>query len=246
MTKSVCIIGDIHGCFKTLKALIKQLPKDATLCFVGDLIDRGSNSMDVVDFVIANDYDCVKGNHEDMASKASNSLMFNQNDILIGTGWDYHIWTRNGGFQALRSYETIIEYPEGTIKLDFNKSKFDNHISWMEKLPIYKSYPDIKDKNGRYLVVSHSLILPYWKYKHRKDSIFADNVIWNRHGFIEFDNKEIFNVFGHTPHDYANIKLRKNYCCIDTGCVFKNDKQYGILTALQFPEMKFYSQNNID
>ena len=61
------IIGDVHGCYKTLIALIEKLPKDRNITFVGDLIDRGPGSKDVVEFVRKNNYRCVRGNHEDMA-----------------------------------------------------------------------------------------------------------------------------------------------------------------------------------
>ena len=55
------IIADIHGCFKTLQALIKKLPEDQEICFSGDLIDRGRNSKDVVEFVKSNGYKCCRG-----------------------------------------------------------------------------------------------------------------------------------------------------------------------------------------
>ncbi len=35
------IIGDVHGEYDTLLALVDKLPKDAKLIFVGDLVDRG-------------------------------------------------------------------------------------------------------------------------------------------------------------------------------------------------------------
>lgn len=35
------IIGDVHGCYDTLIALIKKLPEKAEIIFLGDLIDRG-------------------------------------------------------------------------------------------------------------------------------------------------------------------------------------------------------------
>lgn len=38
------IIGDVHGHFETLKALVDELPTEATLVFVGDLVDRGKQS----------------------------------------------------------------------------------------------------------------------------------------------------------------------------------------------------------
>lgn len=64
MEEQLYIIGDVHGCYKTLLSLIKKLPKNAKLCFVGDLCDRGKNSKEVIAFVKSNNYDCVLGNHE--------------------------------------------------------------------------------------------------------------------------------------------------------------------------------------
>ena len=43
------IIGDVHGHYDTLMRLVDRLPQDAELIFVGDLIDRGSQSAEVVD-----------------------------------------------------------------------------------------------------------------------------------------------------------------------------------------------------
>ncbi|AKF25467.1 hypothetical protein YH65_08835 [Sulfurovum lithotrophicum] len=45
------IIGDVHGHYDTLCTLVDRLPKNARLVFVGDLIDRGPKSRDVVRFV---------------------------------------------------------------------------------------------------------------------------------------------------------------------------------------------------
>ena len=67
-------IGDIHGCLKTLKALVEneiQLGKDDELFFVGDFIDRGPDSKGVLDYIgslIRDGYkiQSVMGNHEEM------------------------------------------------------------------------------------------------------------------------------------------------------------------------------------
>ena len=58
------VIGDIHGSYNTLLALIEKLPKDANIVFVGDLIDRGKYSSQVVKFIRKNRYKSVLGNHE--------------------------------------------------------------------------------------------------------------------------------------------------------------------------------------
>jgi serine/threonine protein phosphatase 1 len=66
--ENIYIISDVHGCYKTLLALIDKLPnkKDSKIVFVGDLVDRGANSYDVIKFVMDYNYDCVLGNHEKM------------------------------------------------------------------------------------------------------------------------------------------------------------------------------------
>ena len=48
-------ISDIHGCYKTLQALIHKIntiSTDNTFYFLGDYIDRGPNSKQVLDFLI--------------------------------------------------------------------------------------------------------------------------------------------------------------------------------------------------
>ena len=53
---STFIIGDVHGCFNELKKLfnvIEFVPEKDTAIFVGDLIGRGPQPVDVLDFVIS-------------------------------------------------------------------------------------------------------------------------------------------------------------------------------------------------
>ena len=65
------IIGDIHGCIDELKMLIQklELQQDDHLYFIGDLIDRGPDSVGVVKYVkaLSEDYAVVLilGNHEE-------------------------------------------------------------------------------------------------------------------------------------------------------------------------------------
>lgn len=49
-------IGDIHGCYQKLRQLFARLPYDPgrdTLVFLGDYIDRGWQSREVIDFILA-------------------------------------------------------------------------------------------------------------------------------------------------------------------------------------------------
>ena len=65
------IIGDVHGCLDELKALINQLELNSgdSLFFIGDLIDKGPDSVGVVKYVfeLSKIYPVVLilGNHEE-------------------------------------------------------------------------------------------------------------------------------------------------------------------------------------
>ena len=223
---SIYVIGDIHGCFDTFMALLKQLPKDAKIALVGDLIDRGPKSRQVVQYVIDNNIDCVMGNHEDMMVK-----------------WPRH-WDYNGGEQTLESYN---------INMFWNKDKpqfsdeFDAHRKWMETLPVYLEYPDIK-KDDRHLVVSHSIIHNYWKLRNEeghKKATFNERVMWGRSFHKMKDQEDIYNIIGHTPQE-NEATIKKIYANVDTGACYNGYTQHGFMTALKFPEMELITQKNVD
>lgn len=64
------IVGDVHGCFYTLKKLLQHWDSDhQKLIFVGDYINKGKHSHKVVELVRALQVKypgtvCIKGNHE--------------------------------------------------------------------------------------------------------------------------------------------------------------------------------------
>ncbi|RHY99217.1 hypothetical protein DYB35_012599 [Aphanomyces astaci] len=69
----VIVVGDVHGCFDELKQLIHDVEYDASsdvLVFVGDLVNKGPNSVDVVQFARQSGALCVRGNHDDAALSA--------------------------------------------------------------------------------------------------------------------------------------------------------------------------------
>ena len=71
--KSLFVIGDVHGCFHTLQALLTQVKWDTELVVsVGDLIDRGLFSAQCIalfhDLVAQGKAQVVMGNHEHEAT----------------------------------------------------------------------------------------------------------------------------------------------------------------------------------
>ncbi|MBI6855729.1 metallophosphoesterase [Pseudomonas cichorii] len=82
------VVGDIHGHFKLLKFLLKkaEFNKESDRIFsVGDLIDRGPDSIDVMGWLQEPWFHAVRGNHEQMLI-----------DCITSNG-DIPRHTRNGG-----------------------------------------------------------------------------------------------------------------------------------------------------
>lgn len=227
MSEQIYIIGDVHGCFNTLLELIKQFPnkEKSQICFVGDVIDRGLFSCDVVELIIQNDYKMVMGNHE--RRLLNNQLEFLNNKVPFDRSWFFG----NGGEATYRSY--------------FGQSmKFkQRHIDFLEQRPVYLEFKDYKTQNGEHLVVSHSAVGNMWELRNDKyaSEEFKRHLLSGRGD--EMQVSSIFNVYGHTP--VREVKFYKNSADIDTGCVF-NEVGFDKLSALEFPSMKIYTQRNVE
>lgn len=195
--------------------------------------------MEVVEFVKSNNYLCVKGNHEEMMVREANSKYY-------GT-----IWTDNGGLQTMHSYHTPCledeeySHPKLGINVDF---VFHEHIEWLSNLPIFLEFEDIKNDKGEHLLVTHSSANRVWKWspemRAQRKVDFEEHLMWE-HPLGHIDPiKGIYNIHGHSPRK-GGPKITQIYANIDTGACFR-ESGYGVLTALQFPEMIVYEQKNID
>jgi serine/threonine protein phosphatase 1 len=91
-------IGDVHGCAHALDAVLSAIAPTADDClvFLGDLIDQGHDSRDVIDRLIDLRLRCrvvvIQGNHEQMMLAARD----NQEALRY--------WEVCGGFATLNSY----------------------------------------------------------------------------------------------------------------------------------------------
>ena len=91
-------IGDIHGCARALEALLEQIAPtaDDLIIPLGDYVDRGPNSKEVIDCLLRLEPTCqlepIFGNHEEMM-------------MMVLTGqMGPSDWLRYGGVATLDSY----------------------------------------------------------------------------------------------------------------------------------------------
>lgn len=216
-------IGDVHGCYRTLLALLDRLPPGEDLCFLGDLIDRGPESAQVVELVMERGWKCVMGNHEKMMLDACARPYDLQYPEL---------WMRNGGVATMESY------PDMVMR--------ERHLTWMAKLPAYLAFPDLVRDDGRCAFVSHAGVYPGLAGESFETvldrCINSKDIVWHRDPIGDFPG--IFQIIGHTPTP-DGARVEKHFANIDTGAFFRRP-HFGRLTALQFPSMQIFTQFNID
>lgn len=209
MNKRLFAIGDIHGCFNSLKELVEnkiQLQKDDKLILLGDFIDRGGKSKEVVDFIIElseNGYNVIPlmGNHEAMLLDAF------ENEKNMSK------WIQNGGNETLKSFEIN--------SLKDIKSKY---IEFFKGLRYHYAFKDCLFVHAGF---NDNLLNPFtdyysmlWKCKETyTNPLLSDKTI----------------VHGHNPVSVAiceeRVLAKHHVINIDTGCVYKDNEGYGRLTA---------------
>ena len=223
MQKPLYLIGDVHGCFDTLTALIEQLPKkwESQIIFTGDLIDRGDKSCEVIDLLIQHNFKAILGNHEE--------LMLEYYHAIPPKGYGKN-WINNGGYETMESYQR-----NGGFK------KIHEHLEWILELPRFLEIPTL-DEKGQTLFIPHGFGLPYYRDRDKK----AEIITWNRmkmHDLEKESNKKygVFNVFGHDVQ--ITPMITNNFAAIDTGCVYHQRYTTASLTALEWPSKKIFQQN---
>ena len=223
------IIGDVHGCFDELTALLETLgyelnadkttarhPDQRRAFFVGDLVDRGPASPAVLRLVMNMVGDgtalCVPGNHEAKLLRA-----------LQGR----NVTTSHG--LALTLEQLSHEPPEFSKHVaDFIDGLVSHLVLDDGKLVI--AHAGLRaDMHGRASAAVRAFAL-YGDTTGETDE-FGLPV---RYPWAEDYRADAFVVYGHTPVPEATW-LNKTIC-VDTGCVFG-----GKLTALRYPERELVS-----
>lgn len=191
----IVVIGDIHGCYFTLVNLYKKIRHVDEIYTVGDLIDRGKYSKEVVQFCIEHSIRSVRGNHEDMLMKA-----IDNSDKFLGFMFkDAEHYYYNGGKETQYSYVRSKSFTD--FKKFKNEIKKSGHYDYLKRFPLKYEFPKV--------VISHAGII---------EGGNEMSIIWNRNTPAFLDKLQIF---GHTPlKEYIYVK--NYYSNIDTGCVYKN------------------------
>lgn len=207
----VAVIGDVHGCFHTLKALVEKIRKKysgISIYCVGDLVDRGNNSFKVLEFMMAENIQFTLGNHDFM-------FYSNMRDpfSLMAKSWNY-----NGAETTLASYKEKINL-------------IDEHLDYIIGAPLFFNIQDC--------FISHAGIsVKYKSYFEnsfpsddelsilfKKDLDDQNSIIWARGNLL---NIRKLQVVGHTHRKEVFFDKDANTVYIDT-TAYGNNKLTSII-----------------
>jgi len=214
------VVGDVHGRLDLLEQLLDQIHRDlearrpdkVLVAFLGDLIDRGPSSAQVVERLRTYRHDGVRpifllGNHEEVLLR----LVRGETDLISG-------WLKFGGAQCLESYGAdplaIASAPPETALASIRQAIPAGHVEFL------RSFADTC-RFGDYLFV-HAGIRPGVALDQQRQS----DLRWIREPFLLDDSDHGFVVVhGHTITNGTDE--RPNRIGIDTGAY-----RTGTLTAL--------------
>lgn len=227
------VIGDVHGCYDEMMALIKKIESmdsEAQICFVGDFIDRGPKVWETLCWAMDNitengKYQTVRGNHEQMAIDYIN---------------EYNIWYAEN-VEPWQPHQTepssmydISVVLRNNITGTGNKGymhpgDFKPYFDFFESLP-YSKLLKINTIWGR--KVSFRIVHAYYEYGDISEGQQHNSNLWSRAYHGNSKSEEII-VHGHTPtihfeyicDDESNTKpgmisYRRNDINVDGGCTF--------------------------
>lgn len=206
----VYAIGDVHGCLEKLLELERlvaedraKMGTDALIIMLGDYIDRGPQSAQTLEHLIAPPPEhfsrvCTMGNHE------AAMLRFLENK-----GIDRGGWLGFGGYETLMSYGLTHEHiyalgRDETQPQELTLQIPTSHFRFLRDLPHALGFPDH--------IFVHAGIDPNRALEQQS----MRDLLWIRERFLSFDgplNRCV--VHGHTP--VADVEVSKWRLNVDTG-----------------------------
>jgi serine/threonine protein phosphatase 1 len=206
---AIYAIGDVHGCLDQLLALEDRIARDGLdfegqkwLLTVGDLVDRGPASRDVVAHMMGPAPKGFRrfaliGNHEQMLLD------------FLGNPAAHAYWLDEGGLETLHSYGIELDYPplrsSEALRVELAARFPADHRAFIEALPSCLSLPG-------WLFV-HAGIRPGIPLAMQTD----DDLIWIRAPFLTSQlTGGLRVVHGHTPG--RDVVVTPHRICVDTHC----------------------------
>ncbi|MBW5410462.1 metallophosphoesterase, partial [Brachyspira hampsonii] len=253
---NIKVIPDLHGEYDVFKKFLKKenyfQDKKTAYIFVGDLIDRGSKSKELLDYFLNNDIESnvyfIEGNHDV-------NLNFFANDIKV-TSQDFYKTT----YKEIKKSFTITKQIKDdsnniTGEKILNESELNNYKkkirNFYKKFRLYYFFTF----NGKKFFINHSGIdkmydhipasllngIITYGYKEDDDSYKSYIEVGNR---FKENHNDIIQIFGH--RNVLQEELEDKLCKInDNAYCIENSVEYGEdLIILNLKDLSIESYKN--
>ena len=209
-------VGDIHGCYEQLMEALEKIkfnPDVDRLISVGDLVDRGPDSVKCLNLLKEPWFHAVSGNHEDMMIKSFRREWPTHNYIQNGGKWFFHLPYEQQEELVLLADTKMplvieVETDIGTIGVIHANAPDD-----------WQKYHQLNDDEDFF------------------DDALVEDTIWGRRRIYGNQSGRVkgidYVVVGHTPVEVVTVL--ENIVYIDTGAVYNNS-----LTILSVDEVVNY------
>lgn len=190
------VVGDIHGSIELLNKVLYYVkdynPKDVV--FLGDYVDRGKESKQVLEKLMNSEYTCLIGNHDKML------LDFIDNGDMLSVYNDWNMNTIRSYFPNMSNVAYDGAWSIYAVERDGRLSEMNNTIrarlakeptiEWIRSLPYM-----IEDEENIYVHASLDLSLD------EPRATFNNEMIWERPNYMLENKTGKKIIVGHTIVD---------------------------------------------
>lgn len=207
------VVSDIHGMYGHFIKLLEHWNRDDKLIILGDMIDRGPDSLKVVQHVMElkakHDVVVLQGNHDQMIND------FVSNPFEHGDLYCNH----NGGVPTLISFtgEEHIMYRSFAERAELVKQLREHELEFLEQGHLYYEFGKV--------LFTHA---GFCSFRDCWEETADNQFVWIRDHYKHKNNTGLVNVFGHTPTQLINedksndvwVSEDKTYIGIDGACAY--------------------------
>lgn len=233
------VIPDLHGCAKTLRAIVEKQIKpgnDDEIYFLGDYIDRGPDPKGVIDFIMDLQEKGLKvfplrGNHEEyilLALDNEQSLkkkffLFKERNKMTDE------WMRSGGRSTLTSF--------GVTHVNQIPKKY---VEWIKGLKYF------------YELDQYVLVHAGMNFQRRDPFDDLHAILWTKSFTPEPEKiEDRVIIHGHVSVSLDFLKAiladpQRKYIPLDTGCYYPDKPGMGKLVALELNSLELLIQPNVE
>ena len=206
------VVSDIHGHLKQFEEMVTHWNREDTLVVLGDLIDRGPQSLQVIEKVIelnqtyGDKVVFLKGHHEAMLLNFLNNPTAKQAQYYV-----------NGGLETMQNF--LEQLPDSIanesypVQAEAVKTHFNAQLEFLATAPTHQIIGNVLFTHAGFNSEFATL-----------DDTTEREFIWIRKHFLQANKTPYVNVFGHTPLTYIHesndvwVSDDGRYIAIDGGC----------------------------